>query len=678
MSGHDRVNKYKTELAVSVIVVWLPRFFAESNMFDELNSKLGYTSGHPTPTPTPIVICEEYKGATPNEFYVQARDQVCHERLLHLDGTNLVIGHDRLRLRIRNHSRNGNDERPLKRHKSSTSIASDNTCNKTLSIQTSPHKATTSNNKIYRQVVLHTRPSGHTPESFLVYMNQTLKTINMSNSDDVRILACCEVQDSFRDWVLEMKTKEDADQIMNMSGKQVVEGTRLYFKRHPNYNKVASSACKKEVNSVQGTKNYEATRRSPSAYSRKEKPTWKTKSCGSTNTTSTNDKKSSPSSTSKVLDIASRLIYLYHKDTLDLTQATSFMNKSMVDRGFSDHHVIVRTKVCELERIESSILQLETDTEDAASKLIKLSGIKHQGTELILKNNIEAKINWSSDRSPKIDDSYGDRVCLKNNRKSYQDSRRAAHVSHPKTNTFTTTKATSVVRNVSLAENEEITRLKEENEKIRKDMFKILKSNVIVKTQSASGSVDQPIKLDNPDDEEEACSSKRFGKKEYDELKINYEKVVAELEKSRAKSKEKEKELDSARISNNELESQIDVVKNNLANAEHSQDEIHKSWQDQHKEISQQKDIIDSLKSEQLKEIAEHQLELQDKDKEYQNSTKALADATCMLKEERESRREMMNTFANEKDAHKKTKKQLKGILKSAAAKVKTENDFDA
>mmetsp|Transcript_49014 Transcript_49014/g.54818 ORF Transcript_49014/g.54818 Transcript_49014/m.54818 type:complete len:794 (-) Transcript_49014:38-2419(-) len=793
MSGYDRVNSYKSELAVSVIVAWLPRFFAESNILDGLNYKLGYTSGHPTP----IVICEEYKGATPNEFYVQVRDRVFRERLLHLDGTNLDVGHNRLTLRIgpwmlpgecssqkrvtlahKFHSRNGNDERSLKRHKSSASIGLDDTGNKKLSIQTSPQKAIAQwknrrdddapyekgTAKEKNSIILHSKPTGHTPESFLVYMNQILKNINMSDSDDVRILACCEVQDSFRDWVLEMKTKEDADQVMNMSGKQVIEGTRLYFKRHPNYNKVASPACKKEGNSV-----HLKFRRDNTFQNNNATGNTSIEPNDPTNTTSTNNKKSSPSSTRNILDIASRFVYLYHKDTLDLPQATSFMNKYMVDRGFSDHHVIVRTKVCDLDRIECSILQLEIDTKDAASKLIKLSGIKHQGTNLILKNDIEAPTNLLSDRSPKIDSdrdkvsrqvfvrvdasiesdslcqffddqlkkyrynsssrkyiiscrqlqgqswvlematpkialylmnfngiqfalskvfltqhrkyhgsppkfrNYADFLeCDKNNRKSYEDSRRAAHVSHPKTNTSTTTKATSVVGNISLAENEEITRLKEELEKTKKDMFLILKSNnVKVKAQSASGSIDQPIKLDNPDDEGEACSSRKFGKKEYDELKINYEKVVAELEKSKAKNKEKEKELDSAQITCNELKSQVDVVK-------HGREEIHKSWQDQHKEINQQKDIIGSLRSEQLKEIAKHQIELQDKDREYQSSTKALADATCMLKEERESRREMMNIFANEKDAHKKTKKQLKSFLKSTAAKVKSENDFDA
>merc|ERR1711971_95852 len=127
----------------------------------------------------------------------------------------------------------------------------------------------------------------------------------------------------------------------------------------------------------------------------------------------------------------------------------------------------------------------------------------------------------------------------------------------------------------------------------------------------------------------------------------------------------------------NELESEVDLLKKNLANTEDGLDEIHKSWQDQHKEIDKQKKIIDTLRSEQIKEKAERYAELRDKENNYQKLTKALANATDMLKEEREARRELMNTFSNEKDAHRETRKQLKGIWKSATVKLKAENDFD-
>jgi len=53
----------------------------------------------------------------------------------------------------------------------------------------------------------------------------------------------------------------------------------------------------------------------------------------------------------------------------------------MIDRCYSDHNVIVRTKA-----YGSSRHGLETDTEDAASELVKLSGILYEGIELILRN----------------------------------------------------------------------------------------------------------------------------------------------------------------------------------------------------------------------------------------------------------------------------------------------------
>jgi hypothetical protein len=818
MSG----RKYATELAVSVVATRLPSFFQERNMFDCLNYKLSHVSGHSTP----IVMCEAYnKGtSTTRQFYVEVRSEALHKRLLLLDGTSLDIGNGRAIIDIerwdvpgesspqkRNHltekfntGNNGNDERPAKRAKqSSTSRAQADTGDKNLSIPTSPPNA--NNNKINRQIFLHTTPPRHTPESFLIVMNETLKNINMSDTES--ILDCYEAPTLFRDWVLEMKTEEAADQIMNISGRQMVEGTRLHFKRHANYS--ASPTSQKDDNSVQ-TKRTDATRHSSSASPGQKKPTWRSTSC---------------------------LVYLSKKPcSLTVDKTTAYINRHFVDQNLFDHDIILRGKsiaggVCVFLAISPDAAQSVVDN-DKLGKIVFKNGVRFQfrrdrafqvepsnPTNATLSandkksplssstskssdiasrfdndiesnkssNQMEASKNTlmqnqmtdvtrivndsresTSGRSPRKEDKEDsdgekinrkvfvrvDMICNSDrlahffndqlekygynsvSRKSIlsckqlkscyvlematqqlalylmnfnsiqmaskkvvltqhrqyrgpqprfqkyadflkdhqtQESGRSAHASLPKTATTAKETATGTK---NPAENEEITRLKDENEKLKRNMFTILKENkaklnALVKTEKASGSLDQPIELDDSDDEKGTGSSQKFGKEEYNELQKIYEKVAAELEKSEAERHEKEKELDSTKKICNALESKVDVVKMELASAEEARGEIHQSWQDQFQEINQQKEIIDSLRSEQMNEIAKHQAELK-------TVTDSQTKAINMLDEERQSRRVLMDLYVNETKAHKKSKKEYKGIIKNAAAKVKAENDFDA
>ena len=803
MSGRS----YATELAVLVAAVRVPSFFTERNMFDCLNYKLSHVSGHPTP----IVICEEKNKRTKynnNEFYVEMRSEALLKRLLLLDGTSLDIGNGRTIIDIerwdvpgesspqkRNHltekfnTGNGDVERPAKRAKqSSTSRTQADTGDKKLSIPTSPPNA--NNSKINRQIFLHTIPPRHTPESFLIVMNETLKNINMNDTES--ILDCYEAPTLFRDWVLEMKTVEAADQIMNISGRQMVEGTRLHFKRHANYS--ASPVSQKDDNSVQ-TKRTDVARYSSSASPGQTKPTWKATSC---------------------------LVYLSKKPcTLTVASTTAYINRYFVDQKLYDHDIIVRGKsvggdVCVFLAVSPDAAQSVVDN-DELSKIAFKNGVhfkfrrdrafqvepsnptnitlstndkKSPSSELILRNDNDIESNKSckqmtvskntlvqnqmdddsrestSGRSPRKEESDGDKmnriifVTVNMKRKSdrlaqffndqlekygynsitrksiisckqlkncyilematqqlalylmnfngiqflsrkvvltqhrgyrgpqprfqkhadflkhrqAQEPKRSAYYSLPKT---TTTAKEAATGTKNPAENEEINRLKDENEKLKRNIFTILKENkaklnALVKTEKASGSLDQPIELDNDSDDEKGTgTSQKFGKEEYSELQKIYEKVAAELEKSEAERNEKEKELDNTKNICSTLESKVDVVKKELASAEQVRGEIHQSWQDQCQEIKIQKEIIESLRLEQMNEVAIHQAELK-------KVTDSQTIAIHMLDEEKQARMELTNLYLTEKEAHKKTRNEYKVIIRSAAAKVKAENDFDA
>jgi hypothetical protein len=90
------------------------------------------------------------------------------------------------------------------------------------------------------KLILTKNPDEYTPESFQDYLNRHLKQTSMTRvSDDTSgkapILKCYESRESavYDGWVLDTKTEKVADIIMNhVSGKLLLSGTRLYFKRH--------------------------------------------------------------------------------------------------------------------------------------------------------------------------------------------------------------------------------------------------------------------------------------------------------------------------------------------------------------------------------------------------------------------------------------------------------------
>lgn len=473
-----------------------------------LNSTLGCTGGDASTSSTPVVVCEKYTGKR-NEFYVKVRERMSYNRLLDRDGTNVNIGDQRVRFFIepftnrRRITEDGIKGSPLKRRRTVTSRSP-----RTMDTSMSNGNG---NGKTSKQVFLHTKPSSHTPGSFLKYMNETLNNINMSDQGNNSIVSCYEVPNSFRDWVLQMKTEQDVDNIMNISGKHVVEGTRLHFKRHPNH----AGATRHPIGTSGRFKNI----------------------------TSNKEKKSA----------------------------------------------------------------------------------QHQ--------------NY-----PKI-------------------SGGVAHAKHLNNNTNTASVMATVDQGNAINEKDNvIAKLEEENQKLKKNMIKILKSNKAVKREDNFGSsLKQPIELDISDDDG------ANGKEEYVTLQ-------KKLEQMNEKSKENAKELVSAKSAFHELRRETDAVKIDLVNAETGRDDIHKSWQEQHQEINQHKIVIERLKLEKIQDKDEYCLVLKDKDKQYQMLTTALANATGMLKEEREARRELLNAFGKEKDTHKKTRKQLKNFL----TKVKSENNFDA
>ena len=234
----------------------------------------------------------------------------------------------------------------------------------------------------------------------------------------------------------------------------------------------------------------------------------------------------------------------------------------------------------------------------------------------------------------------------------------------------------------------EIANLKAENESLTKQVMKLLKENKELKNDNEN------LKKDVAESKEREAVGSETNKRKFDEMKQKCEAVTSELENLNVKKIKVEEELVAAKGINGELEKQLVNRKSKKAEIDDLQkrmNDIHESWQQQSRQVEEQKEEIERLKTEKAKEAAareEVQALLTEKEQKYRDMTDALVNSASVLNEERATRKELQHTLVVFRKARKKAEKRLKAYQQShdiseeqsgdpGAGDVKPEEHYD-